>query len=86
LQILQNEQQTWVQVVQYIKENNVDCEHWSGDTLDVPITPRAAKIAKETFEKYKAAGGKVDHIKVTEDPEKAAQVRRQYLCLIDMAD
>lgn len=72
--------------MQYIKENNVDCEHWSGHTLDVPITPRAAKIAKETYEQYKAAGGNVDHIKVTEDPEKAAQVRRQYLCLIDMVD
>lgn len=72
--------------MQYIEENNVDCEHWSGDTLDVPITPRAAKIAREIFEQYKAAGGKVDHIKVTQDPEEAAQVRRQYLCLIDMAD
>lgn len=86
LQILQSEQRTWLQVVQYIQENNVDCEHWSGDTLDVPITPQAARIAKETFQRYKAAGGKVDHIKFTQDPEEAAKARRLYLCLSDKAD
>ncbi|OKL64097.1 hypothetical protein UA08_00623 [Talaromyces atroroseus] len=74
LKILQNEQQTWSEVVKYITENNVDCEHWTGDTLDVPITPEAAESAKRIYESYKAAGGKVEHIKVTYDPERAAEI------------
>ncbi|KAI3281275.1 hypothetical protein DTO002I6_9889 [Penicillium roqueforti] len=74
LKILQNEQQTWSEVVQYIKENSVECEHWSGDTLDVPVTPQAAENAKKIFERYKAAGGNIDHIKVTNDPKKAAEI------------
>ncbi|KAJ6071620.1 hypothetical protein N7499_009634 [Penicillium canescens] len=74
LKILQNEQQTWSEVVQYIEKNNVDCEHWTGDTLDVPITPEEAESAKKTFERYKAAGGRVDHIQVTHDPKKAAEI------------
>jgi hypothetical protein len=63
-------------VVKYIQENNVDCEHWTGDTLDVPITPGAAESAKKVYEAYKAAGGKVDHIKVTHDPKRAAEVSK----------
>ncbi|EED12969.1 conserved hypothetical protein [Talaromyces stipitatus ATCC 10500] len=74
LKILYNEQQTWTEVVRYINENNVDCELWTGDTLDVPLDSWAAELAKETFERYKAAGGKVDHIKVTQDPEEAAKI------------
>jgi hypothetical protein len=62
--------------VQYIKKNNVDCEHWSGNTLDVPITPEAAEKSKKTFERYKAVGGNVDHIQVTHDPKKAAEVHK----------
>ena len=86
LQILEAEQETWSEVVKYIKENSVDCEHWSGDTLDVPVTPQAAENAKKTFERYKAAGGKVDHIKVTNDPKKAAEVRKSEASLIDTAN
>ncbi|OJJ94769.1 hypothetical protein ASPACDRAFT_127920 [Aspergillus aculeatus ATCC 16872] len=74
LKILQNEQQTWSELVRYIQENNVECEHWTGPTLDVPITPEAARKARTTFERYKAAGGKVDHIKVTHDPQEAAEI------------
>ncbi|KAJ5747042.1 uncharacterized protein N7511_008738 [Penicillium nucicola] len=73
LKILQNEQETWSNVVHYITENNVDCELWVGDTLNVPMTDEAAKIAQETFDSYHAAGGNVDHIKVTHDPTLAAE-------------
>ncbi|PYH42519.1 NAD(P)/FAD-dependent oxidoreductase [Aspergillus saccharolyticus JOP 1030-1] len=74
LKILENEQQTWSEVVRYITENNVDCEHWTGNTLDVPITPEAAHKAHTTFERYRAAGGKTDHIQVTHDPKEAAEI------------
>lgn len=71
---MENEQQTWSGLVQYIRDNNVDCDLWVGDTLDVPLTPEAAEVAKNTFDRFKAAGGKVDHIKVTQDPTKAEEV------------
>uniref|UniRef100_A0A8H7K554 FAD dependent oxidoreductase domain-containing protein n=1 Tax=Bionectria ochroleuca TaxID=29856 RepID=A0A8H7K554_BIOOC len=76
LKILQNEQETWSSVVDYVRSNNVDCELWVGDTLDVPVTWESADDAKEIFERYKTAGGNFDHIKVTNDPVKARQVSR----------
>ncbi|KAK7214663.1 hypothetical protein V2G26_002666 [Clonostachys chloroleuca] len=76
LKILQNEQETWSSVVDYVRSNNVDCELWVGDTLDVPITWESADDAKEVFERYKAAGGNIDHIKVINDPVKAREVSR----------
>ncbi|KAM0811553.1 putative FAD dependent oxidoreductase [Seiridium cardinale] len=76
LKILQTEQQTWCDLVTYVQENSVDCNLWIGDTLDVPVTTSAAEIAKTTFESYKAAGGKVDHIKVTHDPTEATKISR----------
>lgn len=60
--------------MQYVRENDIDCDLWVGDTLDVPVTPEVAELAKDTFERCKAAGGKVDHIKVTQDPAEAAKV------------
>lgn len=74
--ILENEQQTWSDLVTYVKDNHVDCDLWVGDTLDVPVTPEAAKKAKNTFERFKAAGGNVDHIKVTQNPSQAAELSR----------
>ncbi|KAL4809927.1 FAD dependent oxidoreductase-domain-containing protein [Aspergillus unguis] len=76
LKILENEQQTWSALVEYVKENNVECDLWVGDTLDVPVTPEVADIAKSTFERFKNAGGRVDHIKVTHDPAEARQISR----------
>ena len=73
-QILQNEQDTWKALVRYVRENDVDCDLWVGDTLDVPMTPEVAVLAKENFERYTRAGGKVDHIKVTQDPAEASKV------------
>ncbi|KAK6085218.1 putative FAD dependent oxidoreductase [Seiridium cupressi] len=73
LKILQTEQQTWSDLATYVQENSVDCNLWIGDTLDVPVTTSAAEIAKSIFESYKAAGGKVDHIKVTHDPTEATK-------------
>ncbi|KAL4814714.1 FAD dependent oxidoreductase-domain-containing protein [Aspergillus spinulosporus] len=72
--ILENEQQTWLALVEYVRQNNVDCDLWVGDTLDVPTTPEVAAIAKKNFEHFKAAGGKVDHIKVTHDPTEASKI------------
>ncbi|KAF7544102.1 hypothetical protein G7Z17_g10218 [Cylindrodendrum hubeiense] len=82
LEILQNEQQTWSGLVKYIRENNVECDLWVGDTLDVPVTLEVAAKAKETFERFKAAGGKVDHIKFTHNPVKAAEVQNNIIGLI----
>lgn len=62
--------------MQYVRENDVDCDLWVGDTIDVPMTPAVADIAKNVFESFKAAGGKVDHIKVTHDPAEAAKLTR----------
>ncbi|RDW67337.1 NAD(P)/FAD-dependent oxidoreductase [Aspergillus mulundensis] len=74
LKILDNEQQTWLALVEYVRQNNVDCDLWVGDTLDVPTTPEVADLAKKNFERFRAAGGKVDHIKVTHDPEEASKI------------
>ncbi|KAL4990058.1 hypothetical protein BDW68DRAFT_175418 [Aspergillus falconensis] len=63
LKILDNEQQTWLALVEYVRQNNVDCDLWVGDTLEVPITTDVAAIAKKNFERFRAAGGKISHIK-----------------------
>ncbi|KAI1078920.1 DAO-domain-containing protein [Whalleya microplaca] len=76
IEILQNEQQTWENLVKYVGDHGVDCDLWVGDTLDVPMTKDVADLAKDIFERYRAAGGKVDHIKVTLDPAEAAKVSR----------
>ncbi|KAL2825000.1 FAD dependent oxidoreductase [Aspergillus cavernicola] len=76
LKILENEQQTWSALVKYVQENNIDCDLWVGDTLDVPVTPEVADATKKNFERFKAVGGKVDHIKVTHDPPIAAEISR----------
>ncbi|KAH7177066.1 FAD dependent oxidoreductase [Dactylonectria macrodidyma] len=76
LKILQNEQRTWSELVAYVRENDVDCDLWVGDTLDVPVTPEVADVAKNHFERFKAAGGKVDHIRVTHDPTEAVKLSR----------
>ena len=60
--------------MQYVQDNDVDCDLWVGDTLDVPMTPEVAAVAKDTFERVKAAGAPVDHIKVTNDPVEAVKV------------
>jgi glycine/D-amino acid oxidase-like deaminating enzyme len=76
LKIMDNEQATWRALVAYVKENNVDCDLWVGETLDVPLDDEVAKIAKEVFERYAEAGGKVEHIKVTHDPVEAVKKSR----------
>ncbi|KAL3482219.1 FAD dependent oxidoreductase [Aspergillus californicus] len=76
LKILANEQQTWSDLVRYVRENEIDCDLWVGDTLDVPVTPEVASAAKRNFDRFKAAGGRVDHIMVTNDPARAAEISR----------
>ena len=74
--IMNNEAATWNALVAYVKENNVDCDLWVGETLDVPLDDEVAKLAREVFERYASVGGKVDHIKVTQDPTEAAKRSR----------
>jgi len=38
------------------------------------MTPEVAELAMDVFERYKDAGGRVDHIKVYDNPEEAAEV------------
>jgi glycine/D-amino acid oxidase-like deaminating enzyme len=76
LKVMKNESDTWKALVAYVKANNVDCDLWVGDTLDVPLDEEAAKVAKELFEGYRNAGGEVDHIKVTYDPTEAARISK----------
>ncbi|KAJ4294241.1 hypothetical protein N0V90_007931 [Kalmusia sp. IMI 367209] len=76
IKIMNNEAATWRALVAYVKENNVDCDLWVGDTYDVPLDDEVAKVAKGVFERYKELGGKVDHIRVTQDPVEAAKITR----------
>lgn len=76
IKIMDNEAATWRALVAYVKENNVDCDLWVGNTLDVPLDEEVAKVAKEMFEKYKNIGGRVGHIEVTQDPVEAAKRSR----------
>jgi glycine/D-amino acid oxidase-like deaminating enzyme len=76
IKIMNNEQAAWRALVAYVKENNVNCDLWVGDTMDVALDDDVAKIAKEIFERYADAGGKVDHIKATHDPAQAARISR----------
>lgn len=76
VKIMDNEAETWRALVAYVKANNVDCDLWVGDTLDVPLDEDVATVAREVFERYRDAGGKVDHISVTHDPVEAARVSR----------
>ena len=76
IKILNNEADTWKALVKYVRGNNVDCDLWVGDTLDVPVDDEVARLAKEVFERYKEAGGKVDHIKATTNPAEAARISR----------
>lgn len=73
---MKNEQQTFEGLVNYVREEGVNCDLWVGDTFDVPITPEIADKARDVFERYKAAGGNVGHIKVTHDPAEAAKISR----------
>ncbi|KAF2185472.1 DAO-domain-containing protein [Zopfia rhizophila CBS 207.26] len=76
IKILKNEQDTWEALVEYVRANDVDCDLWVGDTLDVPLDDEVAKIARDVFKRYKDAGGKVDHIRVTHDPIEATKISR----------
>lgn len=76
IKIMNNEADTWNALISYVRYNNVDCDLWVGDTLDVPIDDEVAELAKVIFDRYKDAGGKVDHIRVTQEPAEAARISR----------
>lgn len=76
IKVMDNELATWKALVSYVRENGVDCDLWVGDTYDVPVNDDVAEIARESFERLKAFGGKVDNVKVTHDPEEAVRRSR----------
>ncbi|GBE83026.1 DAO-domain-containing protein [Sparassis crispa] len=76
LKILANEQETWERLVAFIREEKVDCDLWVGDTLDVAVTTEVAEDMASVWESYKAAGGKVDHVKYVADKEEAVKISR----------
>jgi glycine/D-amino acid oxidase-like deaminating enzyme len=76
VKIMNNEAATWKALVTYVQDNSIDCDLWVGDTMDVPLDDDVAKTARAVFERYRDAGGKVDHIQVTHDPAEAAKISR----------
>ena len=74
LQIMENEQRTWSSIVEYVRENNVDCDLFVGDTYDVPVTTEAAETAAQTYDAVKAVGGRLQPVRATSDPAEAEKV------------
>lgn len=66
-------------LVQYVRENNVECDLWVGETLDVAIDADASELANNTFGRFKAAGGRVDHVTIISDPAQAVEVGSPHL-------
>ncbi|WRT64413.1 uncharacterized protein IL334_001345 [Kwoniella shivajii] len=71
LKILANEQQTWQDVVSYIRKHNVDCDLWVGKTLDVLMTKELAETAAKNFSDFELAGGDTSKIEVTTESVEA---------------
>jgi glycine/D-amino acid oxidase-like deaminating enzyme len=76
LKIQQSEQASWEGLVKYVQENGVGCDLWIGETLDVPLDDEVAKLAEETLNNFKNAGGVVGNLRVINDPVEAANVSR----------
>ncbi|EME89027.1 uncharacterized protein MYCFIDRAFT_27292 [Pseudocercospora fijiensis CIRAD86] len=74
LKIMENEQRTWSSIVEYVRENNVDCDLFVGDTFDVPVTTEAAETAARTYDSLKAVGSRLQHVRVTSDPGEAEKI------------
>ncbi|KAJ7454573.1 DAO-domain-containing protein [Mycena galericulata] len=74
--LLEHEFETWSRVVEFVEKEQVDCDLWVGDTLDVAMSQGVATKVAAVFEAYKAYGGKVDHIKYISDPAEAEKVSR----------
>ncbi|WVQ77774.1 hypothetical protein IAR50_007464 [Cryptococcus sp. DSM 104548] len=76
LNILANEKQTWQALVAFVKDNGVDCDLWTGKTMDVFMDKDSAAQGASTFEAFQAAGGDVSGIKVTSDRDEARRISR----------
>ncbi|KAJ6493199.1 DAO-domain-containing protein [Mycena sanguinolenta] len=74
--VLENELETWTRLVDYIRKENVDCDLWVGDTLDVAMSKEVASYLGGIYNDYKAYGGKVDHINYISDATEAEKVSR----------
>ncbi|ORY35319.1 putative FAD dependent oxidoreductase [Naematelia encephala] len=76
LKIMDNERETWEKVVQYVKDENVDCDLWVGKSYEVSMTPDVAEQATKIYADVVAAGGKTDNITVVTDPAEAEKISR----------
>ncbi|KAK0483682.1 DAO-domain-containing protein [Armillaria novae-zelandiae] len=76
LKILANEQEAFKRVVGYIQIHNVECDLWVGKTLDVVIDEEVAAKTDGIFERYRAAGGNVDHVEHITDRTEAIKRSR----------
>ncbi|KAJ7185227.1 DAO-domain-containing protein [Mycena filopes] len=74
--LLEHEQETWSRLVQFVKDKNIDCDLWVGDTFDVAMSEEVASDTAAIFDAYKAYGGKVDHIRYISDPTETEQISR----------
>ncbi|KAK7043508.1 FAD-dependent oxidoreductase [Favolaschia claudopus] len=74
--LLEHEFVTWSRTVEYICKENVDCELWVGDTLDVAMTAEIASRAAAVYNAYKSYGGNLDNVQYISDPMEAEKVSR----------
>ncbi|KAJ7056805.1 DAO-domain-containing protein [Mycena amicta] len=74
--LLAHEYETWSKLVDFIQKENIDCDLWVGDTLDVAMTEDVVEKALSVWEAYKAYGGNVDHIQYISDPAEAEKISR----------
>ncbi|KAJ6493198.1 DAO-domain-containing protein [Mycena sanguinolenta] len=74
--LLEHEFETWTRLVNYIQKENVDCDLWVGDTLDVAMSKEVATQGAGVYNAYKAYGGKVDRINYISDAAEAEKVSR----------
>ncbi|ODN72873.1 hypothetical protein L202_08300 [Cryptococcus amylolentus CBS 6039] len=76
IKILANEKRTWQAMVAFIKDNEVDCDLWTGKTMDVFMDEESTTKAAGVFQAFQEAGGDVSAIEVTSERSKARKVSR----------
>ncbi|KAF7350695.1 FAD-dependent oxidoreductase [Mycena sanguinolenta] len=74
--LLEHEFKTWTRVVDYVRKENVDCDLWVGDTLDVAMSKEVASQVAAVYNDYKSHGGNVDRVNYISDAAEAEKVSR----------
>ncbi|KAL1407892.1 hypothetical protein Q8F55_007328 [Vanrija albida] len=74
--ILSNEGETLEALIDYVRTNDVQCDLWTGKTLDVLMDTESASVAAKTFTAFAAAGGDTSKVEVTTTPAEAAKKSR----------